>query len=104
MSPLSRETIQRIIIETLKPWGVLRISIFGSFARGDHTDSSDIDILVKLPPGTRRPLLGLKWFELDQELESKLGRRVDLVSEDALASPLREIVEKDRVMIYEKAG
>jgi predicted nucleotidyltransferase len=46
----------------------------------------------------------MRWFTLDQELAEKIGRPVDLVSEDALFNPLRSIVEKDLEVIYEKTG
>jgi len=104
MGTLSREEIKAIIINTLVPLGVLRIGIFGSFARQEDSSSSDIDILVKLPSAKTRSLIGLKWFVIDQELEEKIGRPVDLVSEDALFSPLRSIIERDLEVIYEKAG
>ncbi len=104
MPPLSREDIKKIIIETLKPLGVLRIAIFGSFSRGDLRAGSDIDILVRLPNFRQRHLIGLRWFSLDEELEKLLGMPVDLVSEDAVPSALRPIIEKDLEVIYEKAG
>lgn len=104
MKDLSREEIKNIIITTLVPLGVLRIGLFGSFARQEDSSTSDIDILVKLPSTKTRSLIGLKWFTLDKELEDKIGRPVDLVSEDALFSPLRSIIEKDLEIIYEKAG
>lgn len=104
VATLSREDIKKIIVDTLIPFGVVRISIFGSFARREESPTSDVDILVKLPSGKNRPLIGMKWFTLDQELEKKIGRPVDLVSEDALASLLRAIIEKDLEVIYEKTG
>ena len=104
MADLARDEIKRLIIETLKPLGVLRISLFGSFSRNEENPESDIDILVRLPPLKNRSLIGLHWFTLDQELEAKLGRPVDLVSEDALEPVLRAIVERDLEVIYEKAG
>jgi uncharacterized protein len=104
MTTLNRDDIKQVIIDTLAPLGVLRICIFGSFARREDSATSDIDILVKLPPGDNRPLIGMRWFTLDQELAQKIGRPVDLVSEDALFNPLRSIVEKDLEVIYEKTG
>jgi len=101
---LSREEIKKIIVDTLIPLGVVRISIFGSFARREESPTSDVDILVKLPSGKNRPIIGMKWFTLDKELEKKIGRPVDLVSEDALVNPLRAIIEKDLEVIYEKTG
>ncbi len=104
MSTYSKDEIKKIIVDTLKPLGVTRIAIFGSFSRGEESPDSDIDILVRLPPLKNRSLIGLRWFTLDQELSQKLGRPVDLVSEDAIQSTLRAIFEKDLVILYEKAG
>ena len=104
MAQMTRTEVERVIIEVLKPLGVLRISLFGSFARNEETSQSDIDILVQLPPLENRVLIGLKWFSVDQDLESRLGRRVDLVSEDALIPALRKTIEPDLKVIYEKAG
>lgn len=104
MVVLSREDIKKIIIDTLIPLGVVRISIFGSFARQDDSATSDIDVLVKLQSGNNRPMIGMKWFTLDQELQQKIGRHVDLVSEDALFNPLRAVIQKDIEVIYEKTG
>jgi predicted nucleotidyltransferase len=104
MDTEDRARIKKIIIETLKPLKPTRIGIFGSFARGDWTSTSDIDILVKLPSANKREPIGLLWFSIDLELEKKLGRSVDLVSEDALSGILRPEIERDLEVIYEKAG
>ncbi len=104
MSQLSFEETKKIIIDTLVPIGVLRISIFGSFSRHELKSKSDIDILVLLPSIKNRKLIGLKWFTLDQELEKKLGRPVDIISESALFNPLKSSISQDLKVIYEKAG
>lgn len=104
MNHKSREDIKGIIIDTLKPFGVLKISLFGSFARQEETESSDIDILVTLPDPEDRKTIGLRWYVLDQELEQALGVPVDLVTEGSLQSDLRSIIQKDLEVIYEKAG
>ncbi len=71
MAQMNSDDIIKVIIETLKPLGVLRIGIFGSFSRGEMNPESDIDILVRLPSRKKRKAIGLKWFVLDQELEKK---------------------------------
>ena len=101
---LSREEIKKIIVDTLKPIGVKRIALFGSFARKEDTESSDIDILVTLPALRNRKPIGLKWFTLDQELADLLGLSVDLVTEESLSQNLRSIIQKDLEVIYEKTG
>lgn len=100
----SREEIKKIIIDTLKPFGVLKISLFGSFARKEETESSDIDILVTLPDPENRKTIGLRWFVLDQELEQILGVPVDLVTESSLQREMRSIIREDLEVIYEKTG
>lgn len=101
---LSREEIKRIIVSTLKPLGVTKICLFGSFARNESTEASDIDILVSLPELKNRRHIGLQWFDLDQRLEQLLGRPVDLVTDNSLRPSFRSIVEKDLEIIYEQAG
>ena len=62
-----------------------RISVFGSFARGEETAGSDVDLLVALKPSGKRPVLGLfELINLEQELKKKLGCDVDLVTEEGL--------------------
>lgn len=85
----------------LKPYAS-RISVFGSFARGEAKPSSDIDLLIALRPAGSRPILGLfELIKLQQTLEKKLGREVDLVTEEEINPRRRENIEKDRVVLYE---
>jgi uncharacterized protein len=89
------------VLPLLRPY-VRKVSVFGSFARGDDTLESDIDLLVELKPRELRPPLGFKWFGLWDELEEILGRKVDLVSESALSPYVRPHVEKDFMLLYEE--
>jgi len=79
-----------------------RISVFGSYARGDATAESDIDLLIALKPAYTRPVLGLfEFIKLEEKLAKKLGCEVDLVTEEGL-NPRRKLnIEKDRVILYE---
>lgn len=85
------------ILRNLKPmlsekYEVERIGYFGSYARGEQTKDSDIDILVEF----RRPL-GWAFFDLQELLEQKLQQKVDLVSIKALKEQLRdEILRQTR--------
>jgi len=58
---------------------VRRLALFGSYARGEQRDNSDIDILVDVDPS-----IGLDFVTLAEQLESDLGSRVDLVSSRAV--------------------
>ncbi len=67
--------LERYKEEIRKKYGVVILGIFGSYARGEQNELSDIDILVEL----KKPI-GLKFFELWDELERLLGVRVDLLT------------------------
>jgi uncharacterized protein len=81
-----------------------RISVFGSYARGEATPHSDIDLLLALKPAERRPPFGLfEVIRVEKELENTLGRAVDLVTEEGISPRIAKSVEKDRVILYEEA-
>lgn len=85
-----------IIIETMKPFRPAKIGIFGSMARGESNEDSDIDILYRF-----RETIGLfKLIGLQQDLEEKLDKKVDLVSEKYLNPKLRPYVLNDLRVIY----
>jgi predicted nucleotidyltransferase len=85
----------------LKPY-VNRISVFGSYARGEETAESDIDLLIALKPAETRPVLGLfEFIKLEQELGKKLGCEVDLITEEGVNPRRKQNIEKDRVVLYE---
>jgi len=60
-------------------FGVGRIALFGSFADNTQTENSDVDIVIEL----ERPL-GFKFFDLVDHLEKLLGRKIDVLTRDAL--------------------
>lgn len=94
-------TLRTVIVPLLKPY-VRKVTLFGSFARGEETAESDIDLVVELRPETDRPRLGLRWFGLEAELSDLLGREVELVTEQELSPYIRPYVDKDRVILYEE--
>ncbi|WP_395702001.1 nucleotidyltransferase family protein [Aquabacterium sp.] len=68
--------------------GIADLRVFGSMARGDAKDDSDIDLLVTLPPGTSALALG----GLLMDVQELLHRPVDVVTEAALHPALRDEV------------
>ena len=62
-----------------RTYGVKRIALFGSFASGTANDGSDVDLVIDFD----RPL-GFRFFELSDYLEKVLGRKVDVLTPDAL--------------------
>lgn len=75
----------------LERHGVTNIQVFGSIARGDDGEGSDLDLLVDLPPG-----IGLFEFAgIQQELEEVVGVHVDLVPRSGLRERVRARIEAD---------
>jgi uncharacterized protein len=75
--------------------GARNVRVFGSVARGDADERSDIDFLVDLEPG--RSLLDLGGLNLD--LERLLGSKVDVVSSRGLRDRVRERVLREAVAL-----
>ena len=79
--------------DLVRRYGVVEIALFGSFARDQASEQSDIDVLVRFAsPATSRQYFGVQFY-----IEDLLGRQVDLVTEKALREELRAHVEKEKV-------
>ena len=88
-------TTIRMHAELLRDFRVRSLRLFGSVARDEARDDSDVDLIVAFerPPGFKR-LMRLRFF-----LEDLLERRVDLVTEDGLHERLRPWVERDAIRV-----
>ncbi len=76
---------------------VKKVSVFGSYAKGDQTKESDIDFLIKDSNISLLELSGLK-----QLLSETFNTSVDLVCENDLSDIFKFLIRDDEVMIYEK--
>lgn len=97
---MSLESIEKIICECFRDKPIAKAWIFGSFARGEETPLSDIDVLVEYEPGG---VSLLKHAAIICELENRLNRPVDLVQAKLLRPSVKESIEHDRKLIYERA-
>lgn len=79
----------------LREFHVQKIGIFGSVVRSDFKKGSDIDILIDL----KKPIGFMKFLDLEEFLRTKLGRKVDLVTRNALKSAIKEEVLRDIVYV-----
>jgi predicted nucleotidyltransferase len=86
------QSIQNKIVPILKQANIKKAALFGSYARGDNTEKSDIDILIAFPENAT--LLDL--VRLQRHLEENLSKKVDIVSYNAI-SPLI----KDSILRYQ---
>lgn len=106
MLPYSIEEVARRISPVAQKHGLAAVYLFGSYARGDATADSDIDLLVDLT-GTEIDSL-LKLGGLYSDLEAALDAPIDLVTTDSLEEPthrpsqlrFREAVKQERKRIY----
>ena len=99
---MNRETLTQQIAEYFKTQPVLKAWLFGSFARGEERDDSDVDILVKFD---RRLPIGLfAYVRMHRELEEKLGRKVDLVEEGTLRPAVQQSANRDLKVVYERGN
>ncbi len=67
--------------ELCSRYGVSRLEVMGSFARGDEGPESDLDVLVTFEPGSR---VGLEFIALKLDLEALIGRQVDLLTRSSV--------------------
>ncbi len=81
------------ILALAEQHGIENVRVFGSMARGDADDTSDVDLLVSLPKGRS----GLALGGLLMDVQDLLHRRVDVVSERGLHPMLRENILKEAV-------
>ena len=81
------------ILEVTRRYGIFDVKVFGSFARNEDDHESDIDLLVEFKPGFTL----LSHAALVRELETILGKKVDVVSKNGLRDRIKEKVIKEAV-------
>jgi predicted nucleotidyltransferase len=86
--------LRKFVAERGAGYGISRMAVFGSVARGDETPESDIDLLVEFS----RPV-GIEFIDLGNELEKELGRKVDVVSRRGIKDKYFKEIEKDIIYV-----
>jgi len=95
---MSNVEIKNIILDSLKQYNPLFIGLFGSYARNEQTDNSDIDILVSFQNGISL----LRLIQLENELSAKLGHKVDLITIGAIKNKhVKNNILKDLQIIFQ---
>ncbi len=89
------EEIKNIIVPILKSYEVTKAGIFGSLARGEETDDSDIDILVEIKSNYSL----LKFIELKIKLEEVLSKKIDLVEYDFVNPLIKENILREEIAL-----
>ena len=99
---MSTQIMTEKIAEYFKTQPVLKAWLFGSFARGEETENSDVDILVEDDKNAHISLLTIS--HMMGELEKSTGRRVDLIEDGCLLPFAAESANQDKKLIYERKG
>jgi len=94
-------TMTRLIANYFKTQPVLKAWLFGSFARGEETPLSDVDLLVEFEDGG---VSLLKHCSMANDLEDLLDRSVDLVEDGTLLPFAVESANQDKKLIYERTA
>lgn len=88
------ERIKNKSLPVLKKYGVTKAGIFGSYATGEQNKNSDIDILIEPPKG-----IGFGFVGIQFELETRLKKKVDLLSYGAIHPLLKKRILKEEVRL-----
>lgn len=97
---MSTQVMQQSLADYFKTQPVLKVWFFGSFARGEETPLSDVDLLVQYDDKARISLL--KHCAIMNDLEELLDRKADLVEEGELLPFAVESANHDKKLIYER--
>jgi predicted nucleotidyltransferase len=92
------EEIKSIVEPIAKKYGVERVYLFGSYARGDATDNSDVDLRVD--KGALKGVFALNG--LYTEIQETLQTKVDLLTTGSLNDEFLRKIQKEEVLLYEK--
>jgi uncharacterized protein len=96
---LTKEQIENAIKVFFADKPVKKAWLFGSYARGDADEKSDVDLLVDFDKSKRG---GMEYFIWPEELSLMLNKKVDVVSHKWMNRHIKPYIEKDMVVIYER--
>ena len=99
---MSEQTLTTIIADYFETQPVLKAWLFGSYARGEETPESDVDLLVEFDHSS--PIGLFAYARIWRELEERHGCNVDLVEEGTLLPFAVESANRDKKLVYERAS
>lgn len=96
---LTIEEIKKAETPICERYGVERLSLFGSYARGEADEQSDVDLIVD--KYDEKKLIGFVWGGLYADIEEALSVEIDLLSRRGTRKKFLDKIAKDEVLIYE---
>ena len=97
---LTIEEIRRAVAPICERYGVERLSLFGSYARGEADELSDVDLIVD--KYDEKKLIGFEWGGLYADIQEALGVEIDLLSRRSTRQKFLNKIAKDEVLLYER--
>ncbi len=95
---LTIDEIKAAVAPICERYGVKRMTLFGSYARGEADDKSDVDLMVD--KYDEKKLRGFVWGGLYGDLERALGLEVDVLNRESTRQKFLDKIAKDEVLIY----
>ena len=89
--------LKAVVSNLAQRYGAERVYLFGSYARGDATEASDIDL--RIDKGSIR---GLQFARLLGDLEDTLGKKIDLISTSGMDEDFRKAIASEEVLLYKR--
>ena len=93
---LTLKEIKRAVAKIGKRYGIKNAYLFGSYAKGEASEGSDVDLIIER--GQIETLMQLSGFRLD--LIDELGKEVDVITDDGVTPSFYELIRNDRVLVY----
>ncbi len=91
-------TIRNVITPIAKSYGIKRIYLFGSYAKGEATEESDIDLLIE----KGKPMSLLKLSGMRQQVQEALNLSVDLVTTVGIGDTFKKEIQGTEILLYEE--
>lgn len=93
---MDKQKLYSEIVDFLKSKGATKIAVFGSYVRDEETPESDIDVMVTLPDDISL----MKFVRIERELSVKIGKRVELLTEEYISPYLIKSIRSEMKIIY----
>ncbi len=94
---LTQENIKQVVQDYFKDKPVTKVYLFGSYARGDADENSDVDLLFSLIENTRITYFGLAGYLVD--LQNFFSKNVDLVEDKFVYPEIKEQIDKEKILL-----
>ncbi len=96
---LTKDQIKNAVATYFAEKPVRKVWLFGSYARNEADENSDVDVLIDIEKGAK---VGLRYFLWHEELGALLNKKVDVVSHGWENKFIKPYIDKDKTLIYER--